>query len=73
MVLFPHILICIEYQQLATHDVKSTLTLHFIIFQAEQCGCGEHIQDTRSLRKILEDYFKASCSEKGLFLTEKHV
>lgn len=68
MVLFSHILICIKFQKLATHDVKSTLTLHFIIFQEEQCGAQDQIQDTRSLSKILEDYFTASRSEKGLFL-----
>lgn len=68
MVLFPHIPICIKFQQQATHNVKSTLTLHFIIFQEEQCGAQDHIQDTRSLNKILEDYFTTSHSEKGLFL-----
>lgn len=68
MVLFPQVLICIKFQQLETHDVKSTLTLHFIIFQEEQCGAQDHIQDTRSLSKILEDNFKASHSEKDLFL-----
>lgn len=67
-VLFPHILICIKFQQLAPHDIKSTLTLHLIIFQEEQCGAQDHIQNTKSLSKILEDYFKASCSKKGLFL-----